>query len=379
MSLKKNDLVEGWLARFSPSTATTYRFHFERWIAWMRKNGGKLADLSPDELVEHQRNVLNSDRYVILDLLQRHVREIPGRYNYKMKPYTTIRSFFKHNRAELPSDTFAPRAEVPPVRGTLTVEEVKLVALSSKPVFQAIYLCMLQGGMGEAELIFWSNAGYKDLAKALPEVMSLRRDDRILKIDLPGRKKNRNVTPFHTYIGADALEAVENWLKRRPEGAGAIFTSQYSKPLNEENVRTYWSRKLVRLGLIEPGEPGSKSNRYGKNLHEVRDVFRSLWEKSPAKGSVAEFMMGHEIDPLEYNKACKDEAWTLGQYKKALPMLQIISSGTPFGQVELSELDALRSRIKELEAGKNDRVAELEERLERLARLVEAMSKDRND
>lgn len=334
--------VEKWLSRFAESTAPTYRFHFERWMDWMAEHGGELAGLTPGELLDYQRNASNSDRYVILDLLQQHAREIPGRYNYKLKPYSTVRSFFKHCRAELPRDKFTPKAELPPVMGTLTLEEIKDVVQASSPLYKAVFLCMLQGSMDEAGIVDWSNAGYKDLAKILPEVISLRRDDRILRVDLPGRKKFRNIKPFYTYIGPDALEAVANWLAVRPGDARAIFVNQYGRPLNEESMRTYWLRKLKRLGLVEPGEPGEKGNRYGKNPHEIRDVFRSQWEKTPAKGSVAEFMMGHQIDPLEYNKAFRDEAWTLGEYRKALPMLQIMSSGRPFGLVHLDDMYKLR-------------------------------------
>jgi len=341
--------VENWLGRFSQSTADNYRFHFNRWMNWMEGNGGRLAGLSPGELIEHQREASNSDKYILLDLLQRHVREIPGRFNYKMKPYTTVRSFFVHSRADLPPDKgFILRAEKPPVVGTLTVEEIRRVILASSPMYQAVFLCVLQGGMDEAGVVDWSKTGYGDLVRELPEVMSLRREDRILRIDLPGRKKYRNIKPFYTYIGADALDAVQNWLKRRPRDAGAIFVNQYGDPLSEESMRTYWTRKLKRLGLVEPGEPGEKGNRYGKNLHEARDVFRSQWEKTPAKGSVAEFMMGHQIDPLEYNKACKDMDWTRKEYRKALPMIQIISSGQPFGQVDESKIDNLNQRIEEL-------------------------------
>lgn len=355
--------VEKWLSRFAESTAPTYRFHFERWMNWMAENGGELAGLTPGELLEYQSNATNSERYVILDLLQQHAREIPGRYNYKLKPYSTVRSFFKHCRAELPRDEFTPRAEVAPVIGTLTLEEIKTVVQASSPLYKAVFLCMLQGSMDEAGIVDWSNSGYKDLAKILPEVKSLRRDDRILRVDLPGRKKFRNIKPFYTYIGPDALEAVANWLAVRPGDAKAIFVNQYGRPLSEESMRTYWTRKLKRLGLVEPGKPYDKGNRYGKNPHEIRDVFRSQWEKTPAKGSVAEFMMGHQVDSLEYNKAYRDEAWTLGEYRKALPMLQIMSSGRPFGLVHLDDMYKLRQ----------DTVDSLQKQIQDQQRMIDEM------
>ncbi len=102
-----------------------------------------------------------------------------------------------------------------------------------------------------------------------------------------------------------------------------------------------------RIGVIDPIKRGAgRGHQTGKNLHELRDVFRSQWEKSPAKASVAEFLMGHVVDPLEYNKAHYDRKWVRKEYLNALPMLQLMSSGRPFGQVEeekLEEQDISRS------------------------------------
>ena len=103
--------------------------------------------------------------------------------------------------------------------------------------------------------------------------------------------------------------------------------------------------------------------RIGKGLHELRESFRSLWEKSPAKASVAEFVMGYVVDPLFYNKAFRDEKWVRGEYEKALPMLQIMSSGRPFGQIEEDELESLRAEMARLRAWKDTEVEALEDRV----------------
>lgn len=331
----------------------------------MADNGGELAGLSPEELLEYQRDTDNGTRYVILDLLQRHVRGVHGRYHYKLKPYTSVRSFFMHSRADLPPDKgFILKAEKPPVEGTLTLDEIKRVILASNPLYQAVFLCILQGGMDERAVVDWSKTGYDTLVSDLAEAKSLRREDRVIRIRLPGRKKYRNVKPFHTYIGVDAIDALENWVKRRPRDAEAIFTNQYGEPLAEDNMRTLWTRKLKLLGIVEPKNTSNTGNRYGKNLHEVRDVFRSQWEKSPAKGSVAEYMMGHKIDPLEYNKACRDEGWTLREYRKAGPYLQIMSSGIPFEQISIEEVYKL----------KDETVADLQRQLEEQQLLIDKMA-----
>ena len=108
-------------------------------------------------------------------------------------------------------------------------------------------------------------------------------------------------------------------------------------------LQHYWMDRLTKLGLVKRRK--GRGQRYGKNLHELRDVFRTQWEKSPAKGSVAEYMMGHKVDPLEYNKAHKDDKWTLQEYKKARSMLEILSSARPFGLIDEDSVDELKTLL----------------------------------
>jgi len=62
-------------------------------------------------------------------------------------------------------------------------------------------------------------------------------------------------------------------------------------------------RRLRKLRYIKGF--GTKATRYGYNLHELRDLARSLLEKAKADNfnvSSAEYWMGHSVDPLFYNK-----------------------------------------------------------------------------
>ena len=94
----------------------------------------------------------------------------------------------------------------------------------------------------------------------------------------------------------------------------------------------------------------------------MRSLFRSQWEKSPANKSVGEYMMGHTVDPLEYNKAFKDKKWVHGELRKALPMLNIMSSTRPFGLVKESEFSSNQEQLEENLRNANLRIAELEKR-----------------
>ncbi len=138
------------------------------------------------------------------------------------------------------------------------------------------------------------------------------------------------------------------------------------------------ARALNRLGLVNRIRNNKSSNRYGKNVHELRDVFRSLWEKSPATYSVAEYVMGHVVDPLGYNKAHRDENWTRKEYLKAVPYLNIISSGRAFGRVDESEVERLRLQIQQMEAEKQGEqltITQLSEMVNQLMKKVENLER----
>jgi len=338
--------VRNWLSRMRPSSAESYVFQFKRFYKWMQKNGVELGKLSPDELVVFQSEASNSERFKVLDVLQRYIGENHSTLSYKKKMYLSVRSFFLHNRAELPHDrSFNIRGDKPKTLGTLTIDEVKLIILASKPVYQAAFMCMIQGGMGGDEFCYWCENGWPKLEE------DLKGKPDLIEIELPGRKAKKFESPYYTIIGRDAIEAIIKWLPYRPENTPYIFTNQYDKALTPHALHIYWVRVGRRIGVIDPIKRGrGRGHQTGKNLHEMRDVFRSQWEKSPAKGSVAEFLMGHRVDPLEYNKAHYDRKWVRKEYRKALPMLQIMSSGKPFGQVDEDEVDNLRDRINELEA-----------------------------
>jgi len=290
--------------------------------------------------VEYQRQADNGTKYEILDLVQDYIISLEGRHGTKKTKYTAVRGFFKANRAELPSDDFNIKGDAPKVRGRLTPENLKRMVLSCKPVYRALYMCMFAGGMGQDEAVYWSNNGVVKLLE------DLEKNPDYVRVDLRGRKAMKNVRPYYTILMGDALDELKKWMEERPRDAAAIFTNQFGDPITKKAIYTYWLRHMQSLGLVEAGD--DSSHRTGRNVHELRDVFRTQWEKSPAAGSVAEFALGHVVDELGYNKAHLDEAWVVREFRKAGPMLNILTSGRPYGRVDESEVDRLRRENEDL-------------------------------
>jgi len=121
--------IENWVNRLKPHTGVMARKHIGLFMRWLRQGNSRFKDFTPDELVEYQKSASNGHRFDITDLVQSHILSLNGcRKSSKLTRYTYLRSFFLHNRAELPHDrSFKIRGDMPPARGDLTVEEVKSV------------------------------------------------------------------------------------------------------------------------------------------------------------------------------------------------------------------------------------------------------------
>ena len=369
MTLSHTNTVENWLYNLAPSTQVVQRNLFKSFMSWVQEKGEKFSTFTPDQLIAYQQE--NKDFEILDSLVKPYIRQAIGTYNTKSTRYNNIRSFFVHNRAELPRDKqFRIRPEVEPIQGTLTAEEIKLTILSCKPMYSAMFFCMFQGAMDQEMITYWSQNGWDSLHEQLGQD--------IIKIELPGRKARKNIAPFYTFIGSDAISAVKAWLKLRaemvkagkiPQDSKVIFCTQFGTPIAKRNLRRYWTNRLIQIGLVSPRTENNKNRKTGKGLHEMRDVLRSLWSKSPASHTVCEYIMGHKIDKLGYDKSFRDVEFYREEYMKAVPYLNLMSSGAAFGRVEKNELDKLRSEVKRLETEKTDELVDMREKMDRMEKM----------
>ena len=298
---------------------------------------GQYKGIGPDGLVEVQREM---GGYVVLDLVQGYVNSLNRRESTKRWAYSVLRSFFLHNRAALPQDSsFRIRGDRPKVVGGVSVEELRFILSGCNEMYHAVFLCMFQGGMGIGELVYWSDHGLASLKT------QLREDAVPLRVDLPGRKKSKYIRPFYTFIGSNAVDAVRRWMKIRPPEAETIFVNQYGDPLTTGSIQRYWKDHCFKSGVVEKPEKRDIRTRYGKNPHELRDLFRTRWQKSGRAPEVAEFFMGHNIDPLGYNKAMSDKNYTRNEYRQASKWLNIISEDPE--HIHIDEVEDMRTELKD--------------------------------
>lgn len=318
-----------------------------------------LGGLDLDGLVDYQRERRD---YQVLDAIQAYVSELDRRVSYKRLVYSRLKNFFSYNRVALPDDTgFKIVGDRPPVVGGISMAEIIRMLDSCNECYRAYFLCMFQGGMGQNEMNYWNFHGWESLER------QLQRGVQPVKVELPGRKRNRNKKPFYTFIGRDSVDALKVWLRRRPAGLKVIFANQYGRPVERVHVRQYWTRHLLRLGLIERPKDADTRTRYGKSPHKLRSRFRTRWRLSGVDVEVAEFFMGHDIDQLGYDKSPWDHAdWFEEQYLVAEPWLNIVSEDP-----ERVPIRDHRKALREYEE-RNRRLRETLELFENRLRKLEA-------
>jgi len=355
--------VEFWLGRLGERYRYVAHGALKRWLKWLGSQEVPFSEMSPDELVEHQKRATGDDAYALLNLLQTYVSSRDGwTVNYKKGTMSGVRSFFLHNRAPMPQDpSYMYRSVKPPAIGRLGVADFKLLLASCNRMYRAIFLSMFQGSMGISELVFWSNYGWERTRSQLDSGVNP------LRVDLPGRKKVRNIRPYYTFIGRDAVKALKDYLKVRA-GGDIIFVTQSGTPVNEWALRMYWYRHMAELGLVTPKNTSGMGTekhgiRYGMNPHELRDLFRTRWQKSGRAPEAAEFFMGHTVDPLGYNKAMNDESYARFEYMQAERWLNVLSE-----EPDKLSRDQVFQQEQELRR-------EMEEQMEEKERRIRAMEK----
>jgi len=309
-----------------------------------------------------------------------------------------VRGFFLANRVPLPKDKHRFRSEKAKVVGELTVDEFRKIVVSCNLTYKAAFLIQFQSGSGVGELLYINES-------LAPHVWDeVRKGQKIIRLVMPGRKQNRNVHPYYSFIGTDAVDALRQLFHSRGwKQDSVLFRTLRDDPVSANSLQTYFRSQAVKLGLIKSETPkclkcgaetvkqrfrkngankthylctschcslpsseyGISQNmwggvRYRMRTHELRDLFRTEFHRAQtyngADSACGEFFMGHSIDKLKYDKIMRDKTYALEQYRRAMPFLNVLSEDPR--KVERAEVDSeltfLRKKVSELEMGRQE-------------------------
>lgn len=324
--------IQKWMKKLGrQATKKSYSYHFYHYFS--RYIRGKDLFSSPDEMVKHAENCSSKELYQHLDWLEDYVKFskfMEGRTaSHRNNIVKAVRSFYQENRVPLPKYTIRYDDGVPKGRPqeALALEEVEKIIWRMNDRDKAVFLTMLQGGIGPAELVGpFNHTGYEQIVKQIGELENWWPSGLVgVRVDLVRKKTGYK---YYTFISNDALVAIKNWLKVRqtlyhaPLRKGEpLFITNRMEPINE-----YHLQKQMRINRA-PWEPDESDGVRSKfHPHELRDTFQSTCAVAGVDKTVREFFLGHNIDQLGYDKS----PWLYPdhfkfQYLKAARMLNIFS------------------------------------------------------
>lgn len=379
VAVLQDPAVQKWFITLSDGSRRTYSEHFPPFIMWLRTQP-RFGGITPSELLELQfknrakkptkRN--RTPEYEIVGLLKAWIAGLPDRYTTKVTKRATVESFFKYNLCPLPKDpTFNIRSDKEPTRNVLTYDDIKHAISAARLREKSHMLVRLQGIM-DTDALDYVNRKLSDHI-----VSEMRAGKDIIRLELPGRKRRKNVKAFYTYIGKDAIQCLRQYFDSErglPATGEAIWLNKFGRPYHRSMYGENYL-KLLRLQGRIPKPNRRLDARFGMHLHEWRDqtitYLHTNAKRSGFDMDVAQFIAGHsnKLDANKYDKFMDDKAYVEEQYRIAEPFLNIVSNPDGTVHSKLQELDAKLADIqKKAERGDSretliETVKELRDRL----------------
>lgn len=374
------DRYELWIKSLKSETAKVYGRYTRRLFT--------AANLTPDEALEKIKAEKKNDDYDTYTRLINETANMTERGRY-IAIYA-LRAFLKKNSLwGLPPTGLGEPERVKEATRLEWDQALAICAAASKP-YNLVFKMMLHCGWGAGEFLKFNTAKNWDRIKT---ELGNGNGPEYVRIDYSkGRKKNKK--PFYALIPAELLkEVLASGIQVPLAASHGYAVDQNHKRLNKvagipldmahhASARLYlekaFATALKRAPITAPGKP---------TPHELRDTFRTQADWTHCESSVAEFLMGHEIDKNYYDKCClgkKGEAYVWENLKKIYgPQPAQIEEVAKENQ-QLSEMlqeqglenEHLKERIKALETGRHysaEDVKEMRQEIEDLKLKMEVL------
>jgi len=198
------DPVRFWLSSVGPNSRPVYRDALRLFLRWLNARPD-WRGVDARALLERHRAA--GGQYLVLDLLQEYLSDMDRSRRGKAMIYSSVRSFFMHNRSALPQDrSFKLHGSRPPSMPKLTLNHIIDIAKSANLRDRSIVLVKWQG--------LWDNERLAYVGRNAGEqiVSQIREGVHPVRIDLPEGKNNER--PWHTFTGKDAVDALTTYFEQ---------------------------------------------------------------------------------------------------------------------------------------------------------------------
>jgi len=341
-------------------------------LEWLRKQSG-YENLTPTLLLRMQRannRKQPSDEdptpeLVLAKLLKNWVNDQPLRLRTKNSRWAIVKSFFKYNDCVFPDPkSINLRSDKAPSQSRLTIDIVRQAVTAAKLRDKSWLLVKWMSFQDQARLNYIN----RNLGSHIIEEM--RAGKTMIRLDLLGRKRDKNKRPYFTFIGKDAVDGLREYFdKERPGGwpkpGDPIWLNNEGAPFAYCMYHEIWIGLLRRLGYIQNRRRGKgkaeAGTRYGYGQHEFRDVGISYLHTNAKREGLdldfVHFMMGHtkNLDPNRYDRFFEDANYGREQYGIAERYLNIVSR-TASIELEREHIREMEERLAKLEAVQTERL-----------------------
>lgn len=351
--VENSPAIKAWLKRLrSEETKEKFLYLFLEYVTWVKTKG---YFESADAMLEHKQFAQNDkDRYQHINMIEDYLEEKNFPASKKKSTYTAIRSFYKHNKAELPSyiirfNDKEPRHIV--TQQPITLDEVRQLLTNADPRMKAVFLCMLQSGMDRSTFTEHFNFNcWSEIAKQLggenPDLWDLSKVP--VKISLYRAKTQ---VRYYSFLGLDAVKALQSWLHVRqtltgqPMKAGEpLFITSQRNPIQKQSLSITFNNLAFAAGLESRKYGKASEIRYRFHCHELRDTFRTACTVAGLDFPAAEFFIGHSVEKLGYDKSPEVyPEYFKAQFMKVEPVLNVFSNQN----IDTKKLNELEHKLSD--------------------------------
>jgi integrase len=312
-----------WFKTLKPQTARVYRHSILQLLDKMKLDAKTLYERAAKDPVATWKEIKNAAKSIDSP----HVRVLAQ--------YAARRFLLDQDEDLMLPRSHLKQPELVKPPAYLSWDEAQKVCDAASSPYNLIFRIMLHSGWGLGEFLQFNKQQTWNAVKAKLAVPT--QDQPYFRFAFRGRKKNHrpfySLIPLKVLADAVALEAkgkIVLPISHRGRNGNTLVPLDDSRIVtNRGYLASAFKTALGRAAVVlTQGSP---------TPHELRDTFLTRAIQTGCSDSAANFVMGHAIDKLGYNKCDRDENWLWSELSKI------------HGPAAVTE-DALASRDQQIEA-----------------------------
>jgi integrase len=328
-------MLLGWLKTLKPQTARAYQHSILRILDSMKVDAKTLYDRAEKDPIATWKAIKNAAKTID----SAHVRVLAQ--------YAARRFLLDQDE-----DLMLPRSHLkepdlvkPPAY--LSWDEAQRVCDAASSPYNLIFRIMLHAGWGTGEFLQFNKQQSWNAVKA--KLAAPTRDEPYFRFAFRGRKKNRrpfySLIPLKVLADAVALEA-KGKIKLPLSHRGK--TGETLSPLDDSHITT--NRRYMSSAFKTALRRAAVVLTQGSPTpHELRDSFLTRAIQTGCSDSAANFVMGHVIDKLGYNKCDRDEKWLWSELSKIHGPAIVTEDALASRDLEIQRLSIQVERLRKVE------------------------------